>query len=122
MSEPGDAVPPHPGPLPRVEREKKAPRWVIAFLRALERTGKVRASAEDAGIDHTTAYLRQRTHADFAAAWKEALEKHRAERERVEGEEIAAFDKLRMSGAGEIGRASCRERVWIGGARGAGRG
>jgi hypothetical protein len=31
------------------------------FLRALERTGDVRASAEDAGIDHTTAYLRRRT-------------------------------------------------------------
>src|SRR5438045_8695505 len=105
MSEPGDAVPPHPGPLPRVEREKKAPRWVIAFLRALERTGKVRASAEDAGIDHTTAYLRQRTHADLAAAWKEALEKHRAERARVEGEARATFDKLRVRGACGVARA-----------------
>jgi hypothetical protein len=57
---------------------RKAPRWVTAFLRALERTGAARAAAEDAGVDHTTAYQRRRAHADFAAAWVAALAAHEA--------------------------------------------
>jgi hypothetical protein len=69
---------------------KKAPRGVVPFLRALERTGEARAAAADAGIDHTTAYARRKAHADFAAAWKKALETHRVERKRVEEEGIAA--------------------------------
>jgi hypothetical protein len=66
--------------------EPKPPRWTIPFLRALERTGDVRASAEDAGIDHTTAYARRRTHAEFASNWERALQAHaeRAGRERAE--------------------------------------
>jgi len=67
------------------------PRWVIPFLRALERTGDVRAAAEDAGIDHTTAYLRRRTHGDFASDWERAL---RAHRERVVGEKAEELEGL----------------------------
>lgn len=67
-------------------QQKRIPRWTIAFLRALERSGDVRASAEDAGIDHSTAYARRRGHADFAIAWDEALGAHAA---RVEGERDA---------------------------------
>jgi hypothetical protein len=46
----------------------------------------VRASAEDAGIDHTTAYARRRTHAEFASNWERALQAHaeRVGRERAE--------------------------------------
>jgi len=68
---------------------RKAPRWTIAFLRALERTGEARAAAEDAGVDHTTAYQRRRAHAEFAADWAAALERGRAERERVRAAELA---------------------------------
>ena len=68
---------------------RKEPRWVIAFLRALERTGEARAAAKDAGVDHSTAYARRRAHSDFAAAWVEALERGRVERKRSEEEEIA---------------------------------
>jgi hypothetical protein len=53
-------------------------------LRALERCGDARASAEDAGIDHTTAYARRKAHADFGAAWAAALAAHKARREREE--------------------------------------
>ena len=75
---------------------RRAPRWTIAFLRALERTGKVRWAAEDAGVDFTTAYARRRAHAGFAAAWAEALERGRAERERARGEEMAGkVERLR---------------------------
>src|SRR4051794_26029937 len=44
---------------------RKSPRWVIAFLRALARTGVAREAAKDAGIDHTTAYERRKAHAGF---------------------------------------------------------
>jgi hypothetical protein len=70
----------------------KEPRWVVAFLRALQRTGKVRQAAEDAGIDHSTAYARRRTHADFAAAWAEAKQRFRAAKDaghQAETEEMA---------------------------------
>jgi len=49
--------------------KRKAPRWTVAFLRALERTGEARAAALDAGIDHSTAYARRRAHPDFADTW-----------------------------------------------------
>jgi hypothetical protein len=90
MSEPEEHTPPHPAPLPRGEREKTAPRWTIAFLRALERTGDVRASAEDAGIDHSTAYARRRAHPDFASNWEWVLKAHGEAKARAEEEEIAA--------------------------------
>ena len=91
MSEYYDVEPPHPGSLPAREREKRAPRWVTAFLRALERTGKVRAAAEDAGIDFSTAYQRRKRHADFAERWAEALRKHGETRAEREAEEMGAM-------------------------------
>lgn len=78
MSETPDGDPPHPIPLPAGERGRRIPRWVGPFLRALERTGMVRVAAEDAGVDHTTAYARRRTHGEFAAAWVEAKTAHEA--------------------------------------------
>ena len=38
----------------------------------------VRIAAESAGVDHTTAYARRRTHGEFAAAWVEAKTAHEA--------------------------------------------
>lgn len=64
---------------------------MTAFLRALERAGKVRAAAEDAGIDHTTAYLRRRTHAGFAADWEWVLRAHAERVEREKAEELESF-------------------------------
>jgi hypothetical protein len=52
---------------------RKPPRWVAAFLRALERCGDVRRSALDAGVDFTTVYVRRKAHTDFAEAWEGAL-------------------------------------------------
>jgi hypothetical protein len=70
---------------------RKAPRWTIAFLRALARTGDVRAAAEDAGIDHSTAYARRTTHAEFASLWRGALAAH----ERwVQGERVRELEAL----------------------------
>src|SRR5947209_438036 len=86
------ASPPSPAEG-RGARARKPPRWVIAFLRALERTGEARAAAEAAGVDHSTAYARRRTHADFALAWAEALKRFRAakaRREKGEGEALMA--------------------------------
>ena len=72
-------------------KAKKSPVWQRYFLRALERTGDVRASAEDAGIDHSTAYARRRVHADFAAAWDAALAAHAERVERERAEEVEAL-------------------------------
>jgi hypothetical protein len=69
---------------------RKAPRWTVAFLRALKRTGDVRAASLDAGIDHTTAYLRRRSHADFADAWDEALRAFESGQARIEEEQLEA--------------------------------
>jgi hypothetical protein len=80
-----------PGSKPGMTRARKPPRWAIPFLRALERTGKARAAAEDAGVDHSTAYVRRKTHAEFAAAWEEALERFRA-----------ATDEARAAKMGEV--------------------
>jgi len=78
----------------------KEPRWVHPFLRALERTGDVRASAEDAGIDHSTAYARRRAHAAFAADWERALSAHAAGVERERAEELEALARgLRSPGS-----------------------
>lgn len=54
-------------------RRRRAPRWVIPFLRALERTGEVRSAAKDAGVDFSTAYARRKAHREFAAEWETAL-------------------------------------------------
>lgn len=77
--------------LARRSARKPTPRWTIAFLRALERTGDVRASAEDAGIDHSTAYARRRAHGEFALGWDAALAAHRT---RVESDQAADFASL----------------------------
>jgi hypothetical protein len=70
---------------------RREPRWVIAFLRALERTGRVREAAADAGVDHSTVYARRRAHADFAQAWAAAVKAHRERVKAEEAEEIAAI-------------------------------
>src|SRR4051794_21378387 len=75
---------------------RKTPRWVAPFLRALERTGQARSAADDAGIDHTTAYARRTAHEEFAAAWAAALAAHSAAEARAEAEEAAA---VRAGGA-----------------------
>jgi hypothetical protein len=76
------------GPGSGAGMTKREPRWVVPFLRALERTGEVRAAAEDAGIDHTTAYLRRRTHSDFASNWDWVLQAHAEQVEREKAEEL----------------------------------
>jgi hypothetical protein len=70
---------------------KKAPRWTIAFLRALTRTGDVRAAAADAGIDYTTAYARRKAHAEFAGLWRGALAAHAQLVKRDEDEQVRAL-------------------------------
>jgi hypothetical protein len=74
------------------ERGKKVPRWTIPFLRTLERAGNARASAEEAGIDHTTAYARRRAHEDFAEDWARAL---RVRSERVEEEQRLEIEAIK---------------------------
>jgi hypothetical protein len=64
---------------------------VTPFLRALARTGDVRASAEDAGIDHSTAYARRKVYADFAADWEGALGAHAVRREEKREAELASL-------------------------------
>ena len=91
MSEPcGDGSRIKPGMTNR-----QAPRWTIAFLRALERSGEVRAAAKDAGIDFSTAYARRRAHAEFAERWAAALEAHKAGAEREREEAVRAFRSSR---------------------------
>jgi hypothetical protein len=85
-------------------KKRRAPRWTIPFLRALERTGDARASAEDAGIDHTTAYARRRAHPEFAAAWEEAIAAHAAGAEREKAEEL---ERLRRAAPPRSGELSC---------------
>jgi hypothetical protein len=85
------------GPPPRQKagRNGKAPRWTIAFLRSLERTGSAEEAAEDAGIDRTTAYHRRRAHADFAAAWNEALKRGDGCAEKAVRERVGFWEKVR---------------------------
>ena len=87
---PGSSAAAHPSPS-EGETGKKVPRWTIPFLRALERTGDVRASAEDAGIDHSTAYARRRAHPDFASNWDWVLQAHAERVEREKAEELERF-------------------------------
>ena len=79
--------------------KRKVPRWVIAFLRALERCGDVRASAADAGVDHSTAYARRRVNRDFAAAWESALEGFRMRSADEEQQAIEALAAGRLPGS-----------------------
>jgi hypothetical protein len=62
---------------------------VVPFLRALARTGDVRAAAEDAGIDHSTAYARRKAHGEFAGLWRGALAAHETWMKHKEAEEVA---------------------------------
>ena len=57
---------------------KKAPMWRQAFLRALKRTGNVRASAFEAGVDPGTTYDHRAKDAGFRAKWAGALKAYRA--------------------------------------------
>jgi hypothetical protein len=99
--EPDGGSPIQPGTTKR-----KEPRWVIAFLRALERTGDARASAADAGIDYTTAYARRRAHADFAAAWAEALAAHKRGVREAEVEELEGFENALRAAPSTIGSSA----------------
>ena len=101
----GGATPPLPNPSPAAgRRARKEPRWAIAFLRALERTGEARAAAKDAGVDHTTAYARRRAHPEFADRWAAALAAHSARVKAEEDAEIAAL-KNRPSPCGAAARS-----------------
>ena len=53
--------------------QRKAPLWRQAFLRALRRTGNVRSSAFEAGVDPGTAYDHRAKDAGFRARWAGAL-------------------------------------------------
>jgi hypothetical protein len=57
---------------------RKAPLWRQAFLRALKRTGNVRASAFEAGVDPGTAYDHRAKDAGFRASWAGALKAFKA--------------------------------------------
>src|SRR5947208_13022221 len=91
MNESEEQATPRPSSDYEGELRKKQPRWTIPFLRALERTGVARAAAEDAGVDHTTAYNRRKANVGFAAAWAEALKAHKERREKEQAEEIEAI-------------------------------
>jgi len=82
----------------------KEPRWVVAFLRALERTGVARAAATDAGVDFSTAYARRRRHSDFAAAWESALR-------RRSGRAVADPSTIVPAGNGPPPRAELGEEL-----------
>ena len=57
---------------------RKSPLWRQAFLRALKRTGNVRASAFEAGLDPGTAYDHRAKDAGFRAKWAGVLKAHSA--------------------------------------------
>lgn len=88
---PGSALPSPTSPA----RGRGAPRWTIAFLRALERTGSPEAAARDAGIDRTTAYARRKAHADFAEAWAEALRRRKDAGEAEVKERVGFWERLK---------------------------
>src|SRR5437763_13731277 len=89
MSEPSEMDCRFRGNDEKGAKKRKAPRWARPFLRARVRTGNARASAEEAGVDHTTAYLRRRTHPSFAADWEWV---RKAYAERVEREKEAELE------------------------------
>ena len=89
---------------------RKEPRWVVPFLRALARAGEARAAAEDAGIDHSTAYARRRTHPGFAGLWLGALAAHDEAKKREEEEGIAAVEKAPSPGSPAASPTSPPER------------
>jgi hypothetical protein len=84
-------------------------------LRALARTGDVRASAEDAGIDHSTAYVRRRAHAAFAAEWEGALKAHAERAEEERAGELAALPQAPPPHCVRSPSPSERGEDWVGG-------
>ena len=56
---------------------RKVPLWRQAFLRALRRTGTVRAAAFEAGVDPGTAYDHRAKDPAFAGKWAEAKAAYR---------------------------------------------
>jgi hypothetical protein len=81
---------PRPRGVSKSSSGRVQPAWVPYFLRALERTGRVREAALDAGVDYSTAYARRRAHAEFKAAWVGALSAHAARAEEEKAEALAA--------------------------------
>lgn len=75
--------------------QRKPPRWTVAFLRALERTGSPELAAADAGIDRTTAYARRKAHPDFAQAWEAALRGCEGRAEDEVRERVGFWEKVR---------------------------
>lgn len=74
--------------------KRKNPIWRQVFLRALSRTGNVRASAAEAGVNTETAYGHRARDPGFAAKWEAAL---------ARGKAVAARAKARRAkGAGEL--------------------
>ncbi len=80
-------------------KKKKRSPWRAAFLRALARLGNVRAAAEAAGVDASTAYSHRKGDERFAARWDAAREKakeappppcRRSPSPRKRGEELVA--------------------------------
>jgi len=111
---PGSPTASPPSPAEGRGTKRKPPRWVIAFLRALARTGEVRVAAEDAGVDHSTAYARRRTHAEFASLWRGALAAHAQWGKRDQDEAIAAVrnpSTIHSSVDGPPPRAELREEL-----------
>jgi DNA-directed RNA polymerase specialized sigma24 family protein len=53
-------------------RPARRPDWRQRFLEVIRSTGNVRLSAQAAGIDRSTPYVRARRDPTFAAAWAEA--------------------------------------------------
>lgn len=79
----------------RAREGRRAPRWTIAFLRALERTGSAEAAALDSGIDKTTAYARRRAHPDFAEGWEAALKRRSESGQEAVRERVGFWEKVR---------------------------
>ena len=84
-----------PGSKAGMTSGRRAPRWTIAFLRALERSGEVEAAALDAGIDKSTAYARRKAHPDFAEAWENALRLRSGRAEEEVQERIGFWAKVK---------------------------
>jgi hypothetical protein len=81
-------------------RKKGVPCWRPAFLRALARTGNVRAAARVAEVDHSTVYLARRADAGFAGRWVAALEKAKAKGAKSAPRSFCnAQDRLRLGRA-----------------------
>jgi hypothetical protein len=112
----GNGPPPHELRSRGGAKWRKVPRWVIPFLRALERCGEARAAAADAGVDHSTAYARRRAHAEFGDEWDAAAYRYAVAKEQREREEIDAVKKAPPPPSGwSPSPAKAGENVVLGG-------